>query len=193
MNRGWMHIAIFAGLIATGAAQSRNFAATAKARWRTFHSRDYGFAIEYPNDFPVSSSCMFEPIACFEYNGNALNATVITGLRLTVDILRDRQTEAECDDIDEEPTTTVVIHGTQFHFAQTWRGGMSKSESIEDYRVFHENVCLEIALVTGRIDVGPAEYGDLGIHPFDKNVLRAVQKNMDQMLRSFAFVGPVKK
>ena len=191
MNR-MLHSFRFKGTTVLGAASSTRFKATARAGWQTYRDPDYGFTIDHPDDFPETSSCMFEPVACFEYNGNALHSTVIMSVRVTVDILRERKTEAECDDIDEEPVTTVVIHKTRFSHAETGDAGMSKSEAIEDYLAFHDNVCFEIALITGRIDVGPVEYDDLGIHPVDQKALQAVHREMNRMLHSFRLRSQVR-
>lgn len=176
----------------------------APAGWQTYRNTEYGFTIAYPSDGSFTSGHRVEPqhsiipvcddtaVACFEYNGHAFDHTIIQSLGVAVMVLRDRQTEAECGEIYGRPVKQVEIHGTRFDFAETGDAAAGSSEGVSRYRAFQQYVCFEVALVTAQSDISPTQYDEYGIHPLDPNVLRAVQADMNQILESFVFKGPVR-
>lgn len=201
MSKRSMPMILAVILIVAGAAPSNSSAAATPAGWHTYRNRDYGFTINYPGDGsfthgyqiaplrPRFSVCDATSATCFQYNGHTFEGTIIDSLKISVNILRDRRTEAECSDINQQPFTTVVIHRTHFHFAQTLRRAGDTSAIIDVYRTFHRHVCFEIALVTSRLDHGAEEYEEYGLHPLNECALRAVRGEMDRMLRSFRFTN----
>jgi len=207
MNKAWLQTAWAIVLIATGECQSTSRSTAPPADWKTYHSPEYGFTIEYPSDMTFSSGrpvaarqrsmipvCADTAVACFEYNGHAFDRTVIESLGLSINILRDERTEADCADMDdiEHPSKSVVIHGTRFHFAETGSAATGHSEGGPVYHAFHQHVCFEIALGTARTDIGPVQYEEAGIHPIDEKAMRMEQGEMNRMLQSFTFVGRVR-
>ena len=175
--------------------------------WRTFRSADYGFRIDYPRTmsfypggpvrppeksmFPI---CDEGTAACFEYNGHALDRTQIQAIGLSVNVLREDKTEADCSSIetDSRPIRSRTIHGTLFHYADAGDGGLGSSRSVSVYRTLHDGVCFEVALVTAQSDLSGQDMKDAGLRPANPGTLRRLTAAMNQMLESFAFVGPVK-
>jgi hypothetical protein len=133
------------------------------------------------------SACDAASAACFQYKGHAFDGTIIESMKVSVNILGDRGTEAECSDISEQPVKTALMHGARFHFAETRGGGGDESEIIDVYRAFHRHVCFEVTLATVRFDYGPEEYEEYGLHPFDPCALRSAYDEMFGMLQSFRF------
>jgi len=200
-----MHIAVFAGLIATGAGQSTRRTATAPPGWQTYHSTDYGFTIDYPGDMTFSEGppvpdqqrsmipiCDDTTVACFVYDGHAFDKTIIQSLGVSVNVSRDATTEAACNDIDDKPVKTIAINGTRFHFAETGSAAAGSSEGGTVYRAFHRGVCFKITLGIAQTDVAPIQYEEYGIHAVDEDVLRAAQDEMNRMLQSFTFTRRVR-
>ena len=199
MNVRWMQRLLTMSLIAVGAASSGCCAATPPAGWQTYRSPGYGFTINYPGDGSFTSGYQLDPLgstisacnaasaACFQYKGHAFDGTIIESLKVSVNILGDRGTEAECSDISEQPVKTILIHGARFHFAETRGGGGDESEIINVYRAFHQHICFEVTLATVRFDYSPEEYEEYGLHPFDPCALRSAQDEMSRMLQSFTF------
>ncbi len=194
-----------AGLLLTIASAR---AQTAKQEnWRSYRSPDYGFRIDYPRTMSLYPGgpppaekqhsmipiCDETTIACFLYDGHALDHTVIQALGVAVNVLREETSEADCDDIDGGPAKTVVLHGRTFHFADAGGAAAGSSEAGRYYRAFDDHVCFEIAAATAQSDVGQAQYGEYGLRPLDERALRRIHGEMDRMVRSFAFVGPVKR
>jgi hypothetical protein len=141
--------------------------------------------------FPV---CDQDTVACFEYNGRALDSTEIQAIGVSVNVLRQDLTAAECGRIRTHsgPILTRTIHGIPFHYTDTGEAGGGSSRSIHDYRTFYQNVCFEVALVTARSDLSAQGLKDDGLRPARPRTLGMLDAIMDQMLDSFAFVGPVK-
>lgn len=187
------------------------FAATAawarskSAEWQTYRSPDYGFTIEYPSsmtmypDRPVKAPehSMFPvcdwTVACFQYNGDAFQSTPIHSAGVSVNVLREETTEAGCNRIDatSQAIRTTRINGTLFHYADTGEAGLGSGRAVTAYRAFHQGVCFEIALVFAQSNVGEQDMEDLGWKQVDPRAMRGIQRDMDKMLHSFAFVGPV--
>jgi len=207
MNGALQQIVFIASLMATGVAQPARQAATGNSGWRTYYSSDYGFTINYPADgsftpgYPVMPARAMIPIcgekisiACFEYDGHAFDNTPIQSLGVSINILREETTEADCADMDDIGHTaqTIVIRGTIFHFAKTGGAAAGSSESGLIYHAFRQHVCFEIALGTSRTDIGAMQYEEAAIHHSIEKTLRTLQDDMDQMLHSFTFMGRVR-
>jgi hypothetical protein len=171
------------------------------AGWRTYRSPDYGFSIDYPTNIssygshpdPVEMKSSYIPIcnettvACFEYNGNEYEGTILEAAGLSVNVLRDLRTEQRCNDIDTNSTSisTETINGIKFHYAPTGSAGAGHGLGGTSYRAFYQNVCFEIAVgivVTG----GKAD--EPGIKRFDD---RKLDKALNEMAHTFRFIGDV--
>lgn len=173
--------------------------------WPTFRSPDFGFTIQYPDDLPFAPGWPLPPpqhsmlpicdprttVACFQYNGDAFDHTVIQALGVSINVLRDRKTENDCNEIYSRPTQTTMIHGTRFHYARVASAAAGSSASATYYRALYQGVCFEITLGTARSDIDAAQYEESGIQPLDKDELRRVHGEMERMLHTFAFAGPI--
>jgi hypothetical protein len=180
-------------------------AAKTPAGWRTYHSPDYGFTIAYPPSmtfypgrpvkppersmFPV---CAYS-VACFEYTGDAFEGTDMQSVGVSVYVLRGVESEADCDKIDRVsgPTGTVKIHGTAFHYGDTDEVGLGSSIGVTSYRAFHQHVCFEVAIGIAGTDIGREDVEDGDYKLVDKRAMRQIFSDMDRMLHSFSFSGPV--
>lgn len=186
--------------VASASAQSATHAG-----WKTYRSADFGFQIDYPRtmsfypggpEAPPEHSmipvCDQDAVACFEYNGHALDHTIIQGLGVSINVLREMNTKADCYAIDAETIKTAVVHGRIFHYVETSDAAAGSSEDVKDYRTFYRQVCFEVALHRAQSDVAPIQYAEYGIRPLNKRALRALESAMYRMLLSFVLVGPVK-
>jgi hypothetical protein len=173
-------------------------------KWHTYQSPDYGFAMKVPADmtfFPGGPAsppqksmipiCDRSTVACFQYNGNKLNHTVIQAMGISVNILRDKKTEAACNNICFHFTKSTTIHGRPFEYADTGSVASGSSAGGTIYRTYYQHVCFEIAVSTAQSDIPPEQYAQSGVKPLNQSTLRQIHNQMDRMLRSFTFVGPV--
>jgi hypothetical protein len=177
---------------------------TTFSKWHTYRSSAYGFAMKVPADMtfypggptaPPRKSmipiCDRTTVACFQYNGNKLNHTVIQAMGISVNILRGKKTEADCNDIRFNVTSPTTIHGRPFYYAETGSVAAGSSAGGTTYRTYYQHVCFEIAVGTAQSDIPPAQYAESGIKPLNQRTFHEIQKQMDKMLHSFTFVGPV--
>lgn len=205
MNKRRVCATIAAGLLLT---MEPAWTQTAKQTgWRTYQSPDYGFRINYPGTMTLYLGgppppekqhsmipiCDETAIACFLYDGHALDHTVIQALGIAVNVLREETSEADCDSVDGRPQQTIVLHGRNFHFDVSASAAAGSSEGGRYYHTFYDHVCFEISAATAQTDVGEAQYAEYGLRPIDERALRRIHGEMDRMVRSFAFVGPVKR
>jgi hypothetical protein len=205
MNAIGIKLIVTAGLLAAIAAAA--WASPAKPRgWKTYRSADYGFSIDYPRTMsfypggpvkpPARSMypiCDDTTVACFELSGHALDRTQIQAMGVSVNLLRDIKTDAECNNIetDSQPIRTVTINGAVFHYAETGEAGLGSGRSMTVYRTLHQGACLEVTLVTAQSDVSAEDMKDRGLKPADPRTLHKLDAAMRRMLNSFAFVAPV--
>jgi len=198
-----MRLILMIGLIYTVIAGWLG-ASAAKHKWHTYSSPAYGFKIDVPSDmtyFPGSPVqppqkstlpiCDTTTVACFQYTGGKFNHTVVQAMGVSVNVLRDKRTEAECNNIRFNVTKSIMIHGRPFHYAETGSVAAGSSKGGTLYRTFYQGVCFEVTLTTAYSDIEPARYGKYGIKPLNQRALHAMQKEMKKMLRSMTFVGPV--
>lgn len=179
--------------------------AATPARWQTYRSSVYGFAINLPPNMSRGSGtaaalpqksvipiCGGTTVACFQYSGDEFNHTVIQGLGMAINVLRNKTTAAACDNIEFNVTKTTAIHGRSFYYAETGRASGGSSEGYTIYRTFYRHVCFEVDLATAQYDIPPAQYGAYGIKPVNRHALHEIQGEMQEMLESFTFVEPAK-
>jgi len=195
-----------AGLSSVAAVGWAGSTAKERAGWHTYRSPDYGFAIDYPASMTFYPSHPVEPpersmfpicnyaVACFQYNGDAFKETSTQAVGISVNVLRGTKTQADCTRIDNAsgPIKTIAIHGTLFAYGDTDEVGGGHSEGTTEYRAFHQHVCFDLAIVIAGRDMGPEDEKDEGYHPVNTREWRKIMHDMDRMLRSFVFVGPVK-
>ncbi|HTA22113.1 MAG TPA: hypothetical protein VK763_01160 [Terriglobales bacterium] len=177
--------------------------ADASGGWQTYQSPDYGFTVDHPAnmtfhpghpDYKEITLLSFIPIcddttvACFAYNGNEYKGTNFGGAGLSVNVLRDKKTEKDCNQIDtgSYPVKTVTINGTKFHYGFTGDVATSHSEGGPSYRAFHQNVCFEVAAGVAATSIGAYEPGT--IKTFDS---RKLDHLLDKMVHTFRFTGAV--
>src|ERR1035438_10324990 len=106
-------------------------AAKKHTEWKTYRDPDYGFMLDYPGSITFYPGHPVEPtqgamfpicdhtIACFQYNGHALDGTITDAIGISVNIVRGVKTETECIDSigpDLDSSKTIHIHGTLFHY-----------------------------------------------------------------------------
>lgn len=200
-----MRVILMIGLIDTVTAGLLSAKGVTPVKWQTYHSPAYGFTINVPADMtqapggssalarkPAIPICGKNTVACFRYDGEEFNHSVIQSLGLAVNVLRNKKTEASCDNIRYNVTKTTAIHQRPFYYAETGRivGGSSQGDTL--YRTFYRHVCFEIVLATAQSDIPPVRYSKYGIKPVNREALRTVKTEMHTMLHSFTFVGPVK-
>lgn len=202
-----MRAILLASLFSVAAVGWAASTAKTSAGWKTYRSPDYGFTIDYPESmtfypghpvmppqkamFPI---CDDTTVACFQYNGNALDGTPTHAVGVSVNVLRDLNSETDCNTIDtgSGPIRTIRIHGTTFHYGETGEAGLGSGRSMTVYRTLHRHVCFEVALVTAGRNLGPQDVKDEGLHTVSRLAWRRISNYMDRMLYSFTFVGPVK-
>jgi hypothetical protein len=165
--------------------------------WQTYRSPDYGFTIDYPASIVFHPShpdrnCDLTSVACFYFDGSedvGAKGTNLSGASLSVNVLRDRRTEQDCERIDNplQPLKTETINGRKFRYGVTVDGWTSHSKRIPTYRAFHQNVCFEIAVGVEKVSTGAFDPG--AIKEFDSTRL---DKLLDEMVHTFKFVGTVK-
>jgi hypothetical protein len=208
MRRRWMFLLLTAILarqspIATAAPRTKM-----PAGRQIYRSPDYGFTIAYPAsmsfypghpveapDISMFPICDDTTVACFQYNGDAFEQTKVQAAGVSVNVLRDRKTEQECNNIDigsGPRAKTIAIHGTLFHYGKTGEGGLGSGRAMTEYRTLYQHVCFELALVVAQSSMGPEDEKEEGYHPVNPRARRRIMSDMDRMLRSFLFVGPVK-
>jgi hypothetical protein len=173
--------------------------------WQTYQSSDYGFRIDYPQTmsfypggpvrppeksmFPI---CDEGTVACFEYDGHVFDRTQIQSMGVSVNLLRQFRTEADCNRIDTDgPILTTTINETVFHYAETGDGGLGSSRSGSVYRTLHGGVCFEVALVTALSDLSALDLKIQGRKLASRRTRRKLAAQLKRMLGSFTFVGPV--
>jgi hypothetical protein len=170
--------------------------------WKVYRSPDYGFTIGYPDNMSFYGGhpdlietqlsmipiCDETTVACFEYNGNN-EGTNLEAAGLSVNVLRDRKTEQDCNKIDSGsyPINIEPINGINFHYGDTGEVAAGHSEGGPVYRAFYQNVCFEMAVGTAWTTMGNDDPGH--IKPFDSAEL---EKLLDRMVHTFKFVAVIK-
>jgi hypothetical protein len=178
-----------------------------QTNWKPYRSPEFGFRIDYPDTMtfypggprrPPQKSmiplCDDGTVACFEYNGHALDGTQIQAMGVSVNVLREDRTAAECGRIDGnwQPMRRRTINGIVFHYAKTGDAAAGSSRSVVAYRSFYQHTCFEVALVTAQSDLSGQDMKDAGVKPADPKTVQNLSAVMNAMLGSFEFVGPVK-
>jgi hypothetical protein len=174
----------------------------ATARWQVYRSPDYGFTIAYPaslsfypghpdlreTQLSMIPVCDVTTVACFLYNGNH-EGTNLQAAGVSVNVLRDRKTEQDCNNIDtgQYPIKTEAINGINFHYGETGEVAAGNDGGGPVYRAFYQNVCFEVAAITAWTNIGGNNPGD--IKAFDSKVL---DKLLLSVVHTFRFVGAVK-
>jgi hypothetical protein len=164
--------------------------------WKVYRSSDYGFEIAYapdmtsepvirPSYIPV---CAHNNVVCFEYSGNEYEGTNFGAAGLSINILRDRRTQEDCNQIDtgSDPINEETINGVRFHFGET--DGAAASHAIwgPAYRSFHENVCFELAVGITATSLGVYDPGTIKEFRGAK-----LLQELQAMVHTFRFVGHV--
>jgi hypothetical protein len=182
------------------------YAAPKRDGWQTYHSPEYGFAIDYPvrttfysgrpirppqiSMFPI---CEDTTVACFHYTGKAFTGRVPEAIGVSVNVLRDIRSQSGCNRIDgSSAARTTTIHGTLFHYDDITEGGMGSGRTVTAYRAFYQKVCFEVAIVVAGTYIAPEDLEEAGFRAIDPKAERRAFEDTDRMLHSFRFVGLVK-
>jgi hypothetical protein len=181
------------------------------AGWHTYRNSDYGFTIAYPRSFTLTHAssgkadegkdtnddldhpgygCQSTSLACFQYSLPTYNRAGIFEIGVTVNVLHENSTEAECYQIDEgnhlaNMTQTVRINGIVFHSGDASDGWTGHSVDMSKYRVFRRNLCFEIELHQGMYDLAPEEDDYEAESP---RALRRIRRGQESIVHTFAFV-----
>jgi hypothetical protein len=169
--------------------------------WQSYRSPDYGFTIGYPKNISFYGShpdpaemrgsyipiCDQTTVACFEYNGNEYEGTIMEAAGLSVNVLRDLRTEQDCNNIETHPIQikTEIINGINFHYGIVGDAGLGHGEDGPSYRAFYQNVCFELAVGIARTY---ALANEPGIRKFDD---RKLNELLNEMVHTFRFTGDV--
>jgi hypothetical protein len=173
------------------------------ADWKSYSNRDFGFTLQYPKDFTLCAGgfdyceisspsyvpvCSDEVVDCFVYTGQKYKGTNFEGAALSVNVLRDRRTEQDCNkfDIGPNPVKTKTINGILFHYGMAGGAGLGHWGGGPTYRTFYDQVCFELAANTSGVNFANFDPGT--IKEFDGPKL---VKDFDAMLNTFRFTGPV--
>ena len=132
--------------------------------------------------------CDETAVACFLYNGDH-EGTNLQAAGVSVNVLRDRKTEQDCNKIDtgQYPIKTETINGIRFHYGETGEVAAGNGGGGPVYRAFYQNVCFEVAAVTAWTNIGNYDPGE--IKAFDSKELN---KLLLRVVHTFRFVGAVK-
>jgi hypothetical protein len=191
-------LVLIAPTICQGAAPS-----DAHVGWHTYRSKDFGFTIQYPNDFEYwpgrfanredsarfyLSICSFTTIACFVYSGEGYKGTNFSGAAISVNVLRDRRTEKSCAAIDtgQFPIKTRKNNGILFHYGETGEGAMSHYVGGPTYRTLFQGVCFGLVANVAGVSMGVFDPGT--VRQFNSTRLDA---ELGAIVNTFRFVGPV--
>jgi hypothetical protein len=176
--------------------------AQAAPQWRTYRSPYYGFTLRYPStfafytghpDFEETQMSMFPicdttTVACVEYS---FGAKAHSAIGLSVNILRDQKTEAACNQPNRKGDPAlkpVTINGIAFRTGETDSVGLGSSSGGDIYRVFHQNVCFEVAVMSAGTNGGDGEDNESRVAA---TRFRRISDALDRVLESFAFTGPI--
>lgn len=202
MRGQWIRCVLVIGLVVnleTGHAREP------KNGWQTFRSADYGFTIDYPADMTFYSSHPVETpelsmfplcaytVACFQYNGTAFDHTSMQAVGVSVNVLRGVKTEAECDAIDTRSASvkTIDIHGAKFVVIEDDEVGGGSGSTSTMHRTFYQHVCFDVTIASAYTNLTAAD-DDAITQEVDPHEMKRIFGEMDRMLHSFRFVGPVK-
>ena len=170
--------------------------------WHSYTNSDYGFSLKYPDNLTLFSTgldaqndhssyipiCTHATRVCLLYNGKEYEGTNFEAAALTVNVRREARTKSACDQLDagSDPVKKTVINGTSFTYSQQGGAALSNDINSRAYRTFRHGVCFEVALSITSADIGA----------YDAEAIRAfkpakLDRELDQVLRTFRFVGPV--
>jgi hypothetical protein len=175
----------------------------ATRRWQVYRSPDYGFTIAYPaslsfypghpdlKEVQMESMipvCEESTVACFLYNRNH-KRTNLQAAGVSVNVLRDRKTEDDCNKIDsaQYPIKTETINGIEFHSGETGEVATGNNGGGPVYRSFYHDVCFEVAVVTAWTNMSAYDSGE--IKAFDS---KALDKLLEKVVHTFKFVSAVR-
>lgn len=175
----------------------------APANWKSYSNHDFGFVLQYPKDFTpcaggldyceVSSSsyipvCSDEVVDCLVYTGREYAGTNFEGAALSVNVLRDRRTEQDCNkfDIGLNPVKAKTINGIPFRYGMTGGAGLGHWGGGPAYRTFYDKVCFELAANTSVTNFANFDPGTI------KEFKGAnLDKELEAILNTFRFTSPV--
>lgn len=195
--------AVMLSLVIIGALCQATTPKNAPSAWKSYSNRDFGFTVRYPKDFTVCEGgldycevspssyvpvCSDEVIDCFVYTGREYEGTNFEGAALSVNVLRDRRTEQECNefDIGPNPVRSKTINGIHFRYGMTGGANLGHWGGGPTYRAFYDKVCFELAANTSGTNFANFDPGT--IKEFNGANL---DKELDAMLNTLRFIGPV--
>jgi hypothetical protein len=170
---------------------------------QSYSNQNYGFTLQYPENFthcaaglaycdftsqPYIPVCDHNVVNCFVYAGREYEGTNFEGAALSVNVLRDKRSEQECNKIDVGPQQIKVktINGTRFSYAMAGGVGLGHFGGGQKYRTLYDKVCFELAANISETSFANFDPGT--IKKFDSTKL---EKDFDAIINSFKFTGPV--
>lgn len=197
ISRVTLSVVIIVGLCQATTPQN------ALSDWKSYSDRDFGFTVRYPKDFTVCEGgldfcevtshsyvpvCDDNGVDCFVYTGKEYEGTFISAAALSVNVLRDKRTEQDCDKLDmgQNPIKTKTINGIRYHYGMAGGAAAGNWAGWAKYHAFYDKVCFELAANTSGVNPGGYEPGTF------KEVDEAkLDKELDAIVNAFRFTGPV--
>ena len=174
------------------------------ADWKSCSNPNYAFTIQYPKEFThcaggldyceiTSQSyipvCDDNAVDCFVYAGHEYEGTNFEGAALSVNVLRDRRTEQDCDktiNVGPHPIKTKTINGIRFYYGMAGGVAAGNWEVGPKYRTFYDRVCFELA-----VNITEASFANFDPGTIKKFDGTELEKVLDAMVNTFMFTGPV--
>lgn len=181
------------------AAASTTLAATAKAGWESFDSRQWGFRIDYPDTWRAGQSFgtsyfstgTWKTYAASDSKGTPIVALTLPGsnkittAQLRIGVSADAKAVAHCFDL---PATAAgggdhqMLNGVPFVHFRASDAGMSHYVNVESYRAVHADRCYAIDLwIAG---TRPQVYSPPATPPFTQD---QAEERLQSALHTFRF------
>jgi hypothetical protein len=154
-----------------------------------YTSGTYGFTVRYPLDFGLATTreqvqpqsyipvCDETMAACLYYKGTGYVGTNFEGAAVSINVLSDKKTAAECQKLLGETSEIQTETGTKVMNGITYYGGVGGGAGAGHfmdtvaYRAFVSNRCYELAGRIASTNIGNYEPGT--IKEFDPGKVRS--------------------
>lgn len=170
----------------------------------SYHSDNYGFTIQYPNDLGFITGvsqfrsavgafippCDDNTVACVFYKRGTYPGTNFDSAGVSVNILADIKTEAACRKFDIQTsevntaTGTQTVNGTLFYTGTGGGGATGHSDQIRSFHNFRNATCYEINLRIAQTNID--NYPPGTIKAFNE---REVWIKLEQVFSTFKFTN----
>lgn len=169
--------------------------------WQSYTGVQNDFVIKYPVDFLVSIDinkvrplsyipvCGDTMVACVYYSGMGYKGTNFDGAGISINILKNLNTEAKCYNFDistneaQKSVADITINSLAFKSAIGGGAATGHYDRVQVYRNFHNSKCYEIAQTLAFISIGVYEPGAVKAFNEDK-----VWNLLTDIVKTFAFI-----